>query len=52
MRQGQLVWGRGEVYTGFSWGSLRERVNLKARSRRDDNIEVDLQEMEWGHGLE
>jgi hypothetical protein len=23
------VWGRGEVYTGFWWGTLRERDNLE-----------------------
>jgi hypothetical protein len=26
MRQ---VWGREEVYTGFWWGNLRERVQLE-----------------------
>jgi hypothetical protein len=24
----QHVWGRGEVYTGFWWRNLRERVHL------------------------
>ena len=23
------VWGRGEVYTGFWWGNLREKDHLK-----------------------
>ena len=23
------VWGRGEVYTGFWWGNLRERDHLE-----------------------
>jgi hypothetical protein len=23
------VWGRGEVYTGFWWGKLRERKHLR-----------------------
>jgi hypothetical protein len=23
------VWGRGEVYTGFWWGDLRERDHLE-----------------------
>ena len=22
------MWGRGEVYTGFWWGNLREKYNL------------------------
>jgi hypothetical protein len=25
----QHVWGRGEVYTRFWWGNLRERENLE-----------------------
>ena len=24
----QLIWGRGEAYTGFWWGNLRERDHL------------------------
>ena len=24
----QRVWGRGEAYTGFWWGNLRERDHL------------------------
>ena len=24
-----LVWGRGEAYTGFCWGDLRERDHLE-----------------------
>jgi len=23
------VWGRGQVYKGFSWGNLKERVHLQ-----------------------
>jgi hypothetical protein len=29
------MWGRGEVYTGFWWGNLRERD-------WEDNIKMDL----------
>jgi hypothetical protein len=41
--------GRGEVYTGFWWGNLRER---RRRRRWEDNIKIDLQEggcggMDW-----
>jgi hypothetical protein len=25
----QHMWGRGEVYTGFWWGNLRERHHLE-----------------------
>jgi hypothetical protein len=25
----QHVWGRGEVYTGFQWGNLRERDHFE-----------------------
>jgi hypothetical protein len=24
----QLVWGKGEAFTVFKWGNLRERVHL------------------------
>jgi len=24
-----LIWGKGEVYTGFWWGNLRERDHLE-----------------------
>jgi len=29
MRWARHVWGRGEVYTGFWWGNLRERDHLE-----------------------
>jgi len=36
---------RGEAYTGFWWGNLRERP----RRRWEDNIKMDLQEVGcWG----
>jgi hypothetical protein len=36
---------RGEAYTGFWWGNLRERL----RRRWKDNIKMDLQEVGcWG----
>ena len=34
--------GEGEVHTGFWWGYLRERGNLKNLGVDEDNIEVDL----------
>jgi hypothetical protein len=34
------VWVRGEVCTGFWWGSLR-----RPRRRWEDNIKMDLQEV-------
>jgi len=43
------VWGRGEVYTRFWWGNLRERDHLEdPRHRCEDNIKMDLQEVGWG----
>ena len=44
------VWGRGEVYTWFSWGNLREREPPFGRPRRrwEDNIKTDLQEVRCG----
>jgi len=47
------VWGRGEAYTGFWWGNLRERGHL-----RDPGIDgriilkTDLREVECGYGLD
>jgi len=44
------IQGRGEVYTGFWWGNLKERDHLEdSRLRWEDNIKMDLQEVEfWG----
>jgi len=40
--------GRGEVYTRFRWGNLRERDHLRPRRRWEDNIKMDLQEVGCG----
>jgi hypothetical protein len=41
------VSGRGEAYTGFWWGNLRERDHLGGPRRRwEDNINMDIQEEE------
>ena len=41
--------GRGEAYTGFWWGNLRERGPLVIPRRRwEDNIKMDLQEVGCG----
>jgi hypothetical protein len=44
--------GRGEAYTRFWWGNLRERDHLGHRHRWEDNIKMDLEEvgcdgMDW-----
>jgi len=44
------VWGRGEVYTGLWWGNVRPLG--RPRHRWEDNINMDLQEVEWGNGLD
>jgi hypothetical protein len=41
----------GEVYTGFWWENLRERDHLEGPGVDGDNIKMELQELEWGHGL-
>ena len=42
--------GKREVYTGLSWGNLRERNRLEDRG---DNINMDLQEVGCGgYGLD
>ena len=41
--------GRGEVYTEFWWGNLKERKPPgRPRHRREDNIKIDLQEVGCG----
>ena len=42
----QRVWVRGEAYTGFWWGNLRERDQLRPSRKWDDNIKLDLQEVD------
>jgi hypothetical protein len=44
------VWGRGEAFTGFWWGNLRERNHLEdpGINGGGDNIKMDLQEMGFG----
>jgi len=43
------AWRRGEVYTGFWWGNLREGRPLgRPRRRWEDNINVDLQQVGCG----
>jgi hypothetical protein len=37
--------GISEVYRGFWWGNLWERI---PRRRWEDNIKMDLQEVEYG----
>jgi len=39
-----LVWGRGDMRTGFWGGKL-------PRCRRKDNIKMNLQEVGWGNEL-
>jgi hypothetical protein len=41
--------GKGEVCTGFWWGSLREKRPLgRPRRRWEDNVGMDLQEVGCG----
>jgi len=42
-------WERGQVYTRFLWGNLRERQPLgRPRCRREDNIKLYLQQLGCG----
>jgi hypothetical protein len=44
--------GRGEEYRGLLWGKPEGRRSLgRPRRRWEDNIEMDLQEVGWGHEL-
>ena len=42
----QCVWVRGEAYTGFWWGKMREYGI--PRRRWEDNIKTDLEEVDVG----
>ena len=45
------VWRKGEVYTRFWWGNLKERDHLgRPRRRWEDNIKMALQEVGSGCG--
>jgi hypothetical protein len=37
------VWGKGEAYTEFWWGNLKEGDHLKDPDIDGDNIKMDLQ---------
>jgi len=44
------VWGRGEAYTGFSWGNLKERNQL-GDSGVDGRIILRGIFRKWGVGV-
>jgi hypothetical protein len=48
----QYVWRRGEVPTGFRWGNLRERGYLEDPGLDGNNIKMNLQQWDKGHGLD
>jgi hypothetical protein len=39
------VWGRGEVFTGFSLGGREQKPLGRPRRRWEDNIKMDLREI-------
>jgi hypothetical protein len=39
--------GRGDFYTGFWRGKLKERDNLKGLGLNGNNIKMDLKETVW-----
>ena len=48
----QHVWVTGEIYVGFLMGRPKgRRLPGSPRRRGEDNIEMDLREVGWGHGL-
>jgi hypothetical protein len=51
MQQCRDKWGRGEAYTGFWWGYEGKRPLGRPRSRWEDNIKTNLQEVGYG-GME
>jgi len=45
------VWETRQMRRGFWWERPEEKRPLaKPRPRWEDNIKMDLQEVEWGHG--
>jgi hypothetical protein len=43
------LWGRGEVYTGFLWGNLKERDHLENPGIDETIILISGM---WWHGLD
>lgn len=41
------VWKRTEMYVGFWWEKLEERIHLEFRNVDADNIKINLEEMWW-----
>ena len=39
--------GDGKAHTGFWWGDLRGKRSLGRPRHRQDNIQVDLQDVGW-----
>jgi hypothetical protein len=45
--------GKEEVHTGIWWGNLRKKKTLgRPRRRGEDNIEIDIFNVGWRHGLD
>jgi hypothetical protein len=42
------VWKTGEVHIGFWWGELGKRAFGRPRQKQKGNINMDVQEVEWG----
>ena len=43
------MWGKGEAYTGFWWGNVRERNHFQDPGIDGrDNVKMDLQEVGYG----
>ena len=52
-RAGQVgsMGGKTTSINGVWWENLWETSLGRPRHRRENNIKMDLQELEWGHGL-
>jgi hypothetical protein len=48
----QPVWGRKGAYRGLVEKPEGKRPLGRTIRRRDDNINMDLQEVGWAHGLD
>jgi hypothetical protein len=43
--------GEDNIHKGFWWENLWETSLGRPKHTRDNNIKMDLQELEWEHGL-
>jgi hypothetical protein len=46
------AWGQESCIEGFGEKSWGKRTHERHRHRWDDNIKINIQEIEWGNGMD